>query len=38
MNVDRFLYQIQQNLPKHEGVTVSCADFTYKAMEIAISF
>ena len=22
MNVDRFLYQIKQNLPEHEGVTV----------------
>ncbi len=30
MNVDRFLYQVQQNLPKHEGVTVWIDDSAVK--------
>ena len=30
MNVERFLYQVQQNLPKHEGVTVWIDDSAVK--------
>ena len=30
MNVDRFLYQVQQNLPRHEGVTVWIDDSAVK--------
>ena len=30
MNVERFLHQVQQNLPKHEGVTVWIGDSAVK--------